>query len=198
MPSRFGAQTGNGRRPDAGPRRMRAALCSGQSEGSQPVDLQSARPVLAERGTQPEAAPARQGDTLAAKPEAKRILGIMPNYRAVSAGALAPPPTPREAFKIATQNSFAYSSFAFVGITSLMAWGSDTHPALPSGIAGYGRYYWRGLVDKTDGNYLVVFVLPTVFHQDERCYAKGESGRTFRPACCTGAPIVRKMSRCSE
>ena len=31
-----------------------------------------------------------------------------------------------------------------------------------------------GFVDKTDGNYLVIFALPTVFHQDERYYALGK------------------------
>lgn len=104
----------------------------------------------------------------------KRILGVMPNYRAVSAGELPPPPTPKEAFRIATQNSFDYSSFVFVGITSLFAEGSNSHPKLGKGIGGYYGYYWRGFVDKTDGNYWVVFALPTVLREDERYYAKGE------------------------
>jgi len=98
----------------------------------------------------------------------------MPNYRAVSAGAIPPPPTPKQAFKIATQNSFDYSSFIFVGITSLLAESSNAHPQLGKGIGGYGGYYWRGFLDKTDGNYLVIFALPTVLHEDERFYAKGE------------------------
>ncbi len=100
----------------------------------------------------------------------------MPNYRAVSAGAIPPPPTPKQAFVLATQNSFDYSSFIFVGITSLLAQTSDAHPQLGEGIAGYGGYYWRGFVDKTDGNYLVIFALPTVFHEDERYFAKGDGG----------------------
>ena len=121
----------------------------------------------------------------------KRILGVMPNYRAVSAGAMPPPPTAKEAFKIATQNSFDYSAFVFVGITSLMAWGVEwpsgrpAHPELGSGMAGYGRYYWRGFLDKADGNYLVVFALPTILHEDERYYAMGQGGfwkRTIYPA----------------
>jgi hypothetical protein len=111
-----------------------------------------------------------------AKQQPKRILGIMPNYRAVSAGAIPPPPTAKEAFKIATQNSFDYSAFVFVGITSALAEWTDAHPQLGAGMPGYGRYYWRGLVDKTDGNYLVVFALPTLLHQDERYYAMGEGG----------------------
>lgn len=109
-----------------------------------------------------------------AKQQPKRILGIMPNYRAVSAGAIPPPPRPRQAFVIASENSFDYSSFIFVGITSLMAEGSDDHPPLGKGVAGFGRYYWRGFLDKTDGNYLVVWALPSVLHEDERYYARGE------------------------
>jgi hypothetical protein len=104
----------------------------------------------------------------------KRILGVMPNFRAVSAGALPPPPTPKQAFKIATQNSFDYSSFIFVGITSALAEWTGAHPQLGEGFGGYGNYYWRGFLDKTDGNYWVIFALPTVFHQDERYYAKGK------------------------
>ncbi len=97
----------------------------------------------------------------------------MPNYRAVSAGVRPPPPTPREAFKIATEDSFDYSAFVFVGITSLMAEGFDDHPQLGKGIPGFWRYYWRGYLDKSDGNYWVVWALPTVTHEDERYYSKG-------------------------
>ena len=112
----------------------------------------------------------------ALKPQPKRILGLMPNYRAVSAGSIPPPPTPKQAFKIATQNSFDYSSFVFVGITSLLAEGSNAHPQLGKGPGGFWGYYWRGFLDKTDGNYLVIYALPTVLHEDERYYAMGQGG----------------------
>ncbi|MGB6194299.1 MAG: hypothetical protein WBF42_17675 [Terracidiphilus sp.] len=110
------------------------------------------------------------------KQQPKRILGIMPNFRAVSAGEIPPPPTPKRAFKIATQNSFDYSSFVFVGATSLLAEGTNAHPSLGKGPAGYWNYYWRGFLDKTDGNYMVIFAMPTIFHEDVRYYAKGEGG----------------------
>jgi hypothetical protein len=122
----------------------------------------------------PAAAEPKDRGAQPANPQPKRILGVMPNFRAVSAGTIPPPPTAKQAFVIATKNSFDYSSFIFVGITSLLAEGSDSHPQLGKGMAGYGRYYWRGFVDKTDGNYLVIFALPTVFHQDERYYALGK------------------------
>lgn len=128
-------------------------------------DAEAAQQAAAKRGE--ESVPI-------SKRQPKRILGIMPNYRAVSAGAIPPPPTLKEAFKIATQNSFDYSSFVFVGFTSGIADAEGAHKQLGDGLPGYWGYYWRGFVDKTDGNYLVIFALPTIFHQDERYYALGE------------------------
>lgn len=140
--------------------------------GSETVQLTAEDSSESQSNTQ---APANTGAP-ANKQQPKRILGVMPNFRAVSAGATAPPPTAKQAFKIATENSFDYSSFIFVGITSAMAEWSDSHPQLGEGMGGYGRYYWRGFLDKTDGNYLVIFALPTVLHEDERYYAMGEGG----------------------
>jgi hypothetical protein len=119
--------------------------------------------------------PAEQTSTPPSQ-EPERILGIMPNFRAVSAGTIPPPPTLKQAFVLATKNSFDYSSFVFVGITSLMAESSNTHAQLGKGVAGFGKYYWRGFLDKADGNYLVIFAFPTVFHQDERYFALGKGG----------------------
>jgi hypothetical protein len=148
-----------------------AGVAFAQGEGQ--VLPQSRTPSQAQSGSSNSPGVQGQQGTPAPKSQPKRILGVMPNYRAVSAGAIPPPPTAKQAFKIATQNSFDYSAFIFVGITSLMAEGSKTHPQLGNGIDGFGRYYWRGFLDKADGNYLVIFALPTVFHQDERYYAIG-------------------------
>ena len=129
----------------------------------------ASNPKQASPETKPESA-------APAGPQPQRIMGIMPNFRAVSAGTIPPPPTPKQAFVIATKNSFDYSSFIFVGMTSALAEWTDAHPQLGQGMAGYGRYYWRGFVDKADGNYLVIFAFPTVLHQDERYYAMGTGG----------------------
>jgi hypothetical protein len=160
---------------------LRAACALAQQSEAQPAPTATiadngdgqAKPEAQSPGT---TTPAAQPGTPVSKQQPKRILGIMPNYRAVSAGAIPPPPTFKQSFKIASQNSFDYSSFVFVGITSALAEWTDAHPKLGEGFAGYGQYYWRGLLDKTDGNYLVICALPTIFHQDERYYAKGEGG----------------------
>ena len=133
----------------------------GGSLPANPEPAPSAASASASGSSQPVVKPATPGVVAPEKQQPKRILGMMPNFRAVSAGELPPPPTPKQAFVIATKNSFDYSSVVFVGLTSAFAEWSNAHPQLGEGMTGYGRYYWRGFVDKTDGNYLVIFALPT-------------------------------------
>ena len=160
------------------------------SSSAPPISLESAAPAdpgalqgdnLPQDSTAPGDQNSPQTDQRpqqnpAPPPQPKRILGLMPNFRAVSAGVTPPPPTPKQSFIVATRNSFDYSAFVFVGITSLLAEADNAHAQLGKGIAGYGRYYWRGYADKTDGNYWVIFLLPTILHQDERYYALGRGG----------------------
>lgn len=171
-----------------------SVLCSAQQQSSTTSGQESQNSMP--DAPQPQT-PA--GDTVTAtnksevpesKKQPKRILGVMPNYRAVSAGELPPPPTPRQAFKIATQNSFDYSSFVFVGITSLIAEGNNSHPKLGKGVPGFWAYSWRGFVDKVDGNYLVVWAYPTIFHQDERYYTMGKGGFFKRTAYAASRILI--------
>lgn len=138
---------------------------------------------------QSDAKPADQA-VPSSQQQPQRILGVMPNFRAVSAGEIPPLPTKKQSFLIATQNTFDYSSFVFVGFTSLFAEATDAHPQLHRGIAGYGRYYWRGFVDKADGNYLVIFALPAIFHQDERYFAMGHRGGIWKRTAYSASRIV--------
>lgn len=112
----------------------------------------------------------------------KRILGLMPNYRSVSGGAVRARPTFKTNFIIATKQNFDYSSFVFNEITSLAAEGLDEHPKLGKGIPGAWAYSWRGFVDKTDGTYLQAFLLPSILHEDTRYYAIGSGNSTKRVA----------------
>ncbi len=120
----------------------------------------------------------------------KRILGVIPNFRAVSAGEAAPPPNPKQAFRIATLSSFDAPSVFFIGVTSLIAEGNNTHPALGKGPGGFYAYFWRGFADKTDGNYLVLFAYPALLHEDERYFAMGQGGFTRRALHSLGSIVV--------
>jgi hypothetical protein len=103
----------------------------------------------------------------------QRILGFMPNFRSVSGGAKPPPPGWKNNFVVATRQATDYSSFIFLGLTSITAEGMNMHPALGKGIGGFYAYTWRGFLDKTDGTYLSAWLLPSLLHEDTRYYALG-------------------------
>ena len=103
----------------------------------------------------------------------KRILGFMPNFRSVSGGSKPHPPGWKYNFSVATRQSTDYSSFIFLGITSLTAEGMNQHPSLGKGIGGAWAYTWRGFLDKSDNTYLSAWLLSSALHEDTRYYALG-------------------------
>jgi hypothetical protein len=138
-------------------------------------------PAAAPDGQQSSSSPASSSatsDTLAPGEgqQTKRILWIVPNFRAVSAGAKLPPQSVKEKFKTGALDSFDYSSFIFVGIQAGLSQATDAYPAFRQGAAGYGRYYWHTFADQTDENLWVEGILPVVFRQDSRYYTLGHGG----------------------
>lgn len=109
----------------------------------------------------------------------KRILGFMPNFRSVSGGSKPHPPGWKYNFTVATHQATDYSTFIFLGLTSLLAESIDEHPALGKGADGFYAYTWRGFLDKTDGTYLSAWLLPSLIHEDTRFYALGAGHSIF-------------------
>lgn len=71
-----------------------------------------------------------------------------------------------------------------------MAEGSNAHPQLGKGVKGFWGYYWRGFVDKADGNYWVIWIMPTITHEDERYYSKGVGSILDRVAYSTSRVLI--------
>ncbi len=108
--------------------------------------------------------------------QTKRILGIIPNFRSVSADVKLPPMTAKEKFSEATQDSFDYSS---IFLPAAVAGYDDARRSVPQfghGGVAYGRYLWHVAVDQTVENYAVEFIGPAITHQDPRYYTKGRGG----------------------
>ena len=71
--------------------------------------------------------------------QTKRILWIIPNYRAVSTSAHLPPLGAKGKFWLATQDSFDYSSFIFTGMLAGISMANVSQPAFGQGaVAGCG------------------------------------------------------------
>lgn len=108
--------------------------------------------------------------------QSKRILGIIPNYRAVSANTQLPPLALGGKFRLATEDSFDYSSFLVAGVVAGASQAKNSSPEFRRGVAAYGRYYWHSFADLTVGNYLTETIFPGATHEDPRYYTLGHGG----------------------
>jgi hypothetical protein len=108
--------------------------------------------------------------------QTKRILGIIPNFRAVSTDTKLPPQTPKEKLLTATQDSFDYSALFIPAMLAAYGQATNSTPEFHQGAAGYARYYWHNFVDQAIENYMVEAVVPIITHQDNRYYTLGQGG----------------------
>jgi hypothetical protein len=106
-------------------------------------------------------------------PQTKRILGIFPNFRAVSTDTHLPAQSVKEKFVTASEDSFDYSSFVLPAALAGYSQETNATPEFHSGGAAYGRYFWHTLLDQTDENYQVEFFWPVLTHEDTRYYTLG-------------------------
>ena len=118
--------------------------------------------------------PKAQGDEEAQ--QTKRILWIIPNFKSVTANTYLPPLSAKEKFALATQDSFDYSAFVWVGMVAGLAQASKSEPSFGQGMSGYGIYYAHNFADNTIENFLVEGVVPSVTKQDPRYYTLGHGG----------------------
>jgi len=127
------------------------------------------------RGTPDSPQPKVQSDEETAQ-QTKRILWVIPNYRAVSSNTYLPPLSFKEKLWLATQDSFDYSAFIWVGMVAGVAMASDSQPSFGQGAAGYGIYYAHNFADNTIENYLVEAIVPAAIKEDPRYYTLGHGG----------------------
>ncbi len=134
-----------------------------------------------ETKTKPQTAEAEQASADAAPSkdasegkQPKRILWIIPNYRAVSANTQLPPLSSKGKFWLATQDSFDYSSFALAGMVAGISQAKQSTPEF--GEDAYVKYYWHSFADQAIGNYFTEAIVPTMTRQDPRYYTLGHGG----------------------
>jgi hypothetical protein len=130
----------------------------------------SASSPSATQGQSPTAEPDSQGK------QSARILGVIPNYRAVSADAHLPPLSFGGKFKLASQDSFDYSSLLVAGFMAGISLARNQTPEFHQGAAGYGRYFWHAFADQAVGNYFTEFIVPYATHEDPRYYTLYHGG----------------------
>lgn len=130
--------------------------------------------------------------------QTKRILGIIPNFRAVSADQHLPPQTVKDKFITASQDTFDYSAIVVpVGLAGFDLARNAT-PEFGHGGVGYGRYFWHSLVDQTVENYMVEFVVPAATHEDTRYYTLGHGGFLKRTGYALSRTVITRSDSGKE
>jgi hypothetical protein len=122
----------------------------------------------------------------------KRIFGILPNFRGVSAGTILPPQTVGDKFKTASEDSFDYTSFLLAALVAVEQYGTGATPEFGSGGVGYSRYLWHSFADQTSENMFVEFIIPSLTHEDTRYYSLGKGGFAKRAGYSLSRIVVTR------
>ncbi len=159
-------------------------------------------PAEAQGGQQTSAT--QQGATGAADKQGgqgqqtKRILGVFPNFRAVSADTKLPPQTVGGKFKATAAQTFDYSDLPLILVLAGVDQAENSTPQFHQGAAGYARYFWHNAVDQIDENFWVQAILPSVLHEDSRYYTLGHGGLARRTVYAFGRTFITRSDSGKE
>jgi hypothetical protein len=123
---------------------------------------QPAGPPTTDAQTTPDTTPRETGTV------GDHIFGVLPNYTTVEGAKKIQPPSVKQKFRMAEQNSFDPYVFPFVGVVAGLGAGQ--------GAVGYVRRYGMALGDNSIGNFLTTAVLPSALGQDPRYFQRGDGG----------------------
>jgi hypothetical protein len=105
--------------------------------------------------------------------EAKRIFGIVPNFRTSPTLTDYEPIKPPEKFKIAAQDAFDRGTIALAALFAGQGQLTNATPSFGQGAAGYARYFGTSYADYVIGDYMTEAIYPTLLHQDPRYFRRG-------------------------
>jgi len=125
----------------------------------------------------------------------KRILYIIPNYRAVSADANVPPLDATGKFKLFVEDSFDYSTFLYVGFLSGISMSQRSVPQFSDGADSFARYYYHIFADQGVGNLFTEFALAAALKQDPRYFTLGRGGFFKRTGYALSRLAVTRTDR---
>lgn len=122
----------------------------------------------------------------------RRILFVIPNYRAVSADAKVPPLDTGGKFKLFLDDSFDYSTFLSVGILAGIGMADRNVPQFGDGADSYARYYYHYFADQAMGNFFTEFAVPSALKQDPRYFTLGHGGLFKRTGYAVSRLVVTR------
>jgi hypothetical protein len=118
----------------------------------------------------------QKDDSKPPEPKDKRAFWIIPNYRTSPTLTNYDPLTPKEKFKIATDDSLDRGTFVLAAAFAGQGQLTNSYRGFGQGLAGYGRYFGTAYADFVIGDYMTEAIFPTILHQDPRYFRRGAGG----------------------
>jgi hypothetical protein len=120
-------------------------------------------------------APGAPPDTANAVPHSdKHIFGIIPNLRTSPTLAKYEPISPREKFRIASQDAFDRGTIALAAAFAGKGQLSNGNRSFGQGVEGYSKYLGAAYADFVIGDYMTEGIFPAILHQDPRYFRRGK------------------------
>jgi hypothetical protein len=116
---------------------------------------------------------AAQPDKVAPPTESKRLLFIVPNYRTAPTLKEFSPLTPKDKFKIASQDAFDRGTIVLAALFAGESQLTNDNPSYGQGGAGYGKYFAASYGGFVIGDFMTEGIFPSLLHQDPRYFRKG-------------------------
>ena len=116
----------------------------------------------------------------------KRILGIIPNYRSAPSLRDYKPLSPRQKFKLASQDSFDRGAVILGALFGGEAQLTKSTPSFGHGASGYSRYFAASYADFVIGDYMTEAIYPIIFHQDPRYFRRATGSAWSRLGSAVG------------
>jgi hypothetical protein len=141
-------------------------------------------------GTFLQSHPARGQDTSAPPDDAKRIFGIIPNYRTSPTLADYQPLSPAEKFRMATDDATDRGTFILAALFAAQGQFAESNPSFGHGWSAYGRYYAASLTDFVVGDFMTEAIYPALFRQDPRYFRRETGSGASRLGYAMGQLII--------
>ena len=90
------------------------------------------------------------------------------------------PLTPKEKFKIASEDSFDRGTFVLAAAFAGEAQMTNSNRSFGQGVAGYARYFGTSDADFVIGDFMTEAIYPALLHQDPRYFRRGTGGAWSR------------------
>ncbi len=179
-----------------------AASASAQTAGqqqSQPASQaqncqQKSSPCEASgKGKQPDATGKhKQQNQSSEERQTTRIMWVVPNFAAVSAGKQMPPLSAHDKFVLASHDCLDYTGFTWTAILAAQTYALNSDPELGRGGVAYLRYFWRTFADGVSGSYFTEAIVPSITHEDPRYYTLGHGGFFRRTGYALSRAVLTK------